>query len=245
MHFSTIAATGLLALAAFAPNTADAQPRPHGQAHKEDYKALGTEPFWSLTISQRTMKFDAPGRRPVTVPTPRVINGVAGEIYKTRRVSVNIVHKRCSDGMSDRTYPDTVQVTVDGRRYQGCGGDAAVAVPRNIVDGNWRVQTIAGRPAVPGTRPTLNFANGRVNGNTGCNSFNGDFRLDAGRLNAGPLATTRRACAGRLQNAQERDLIALLGERLSVSRNRAGKLVLTGRAGRTIVLEEERTPGRR
>jgi hypothetical protein len=24
--------------------------------------------------------------------------------------------------MSDRTYPDKVQVTVDGRRYDGCGG---------------------------------------------------------------------------------------------------------------------------
>ena len=24
--------------------------------------------------------------------------------------------------MSDRTYPDKVQVTVDGRRFNGCGG---------------------------------------------------------------------------------------------------------------------------
>lgn len=245
MHFPTLAAAGLLTFAALTPGTVDAQPRPQGQPHAGSYKALGTEPFWSLTITQRTMTFEAPGRRAVAVSTPRVINGVAGEIYKTRRINVNIVHKRCSDGMSDRTYPDTVQVTVDGRRYQGCGGDAAVAVPRNIVDGDWRVQTIAGRPAVPGTRPTVSFENGRITGNTGCNSFNGNFRLDAGRLNAGPLATTRRGCAGRLQNAQERDLIALLGERLSVSRNRAGKLVLTGRAGRTIVLDEQRTPGRR
>lgn len=238
MHISTIAAAGLLTLAALTPAKAEAQARP--QAPAGTYKALGTEPFWALTITPQTLKFETPGGRPVSVPTPRVIHGFAGDIYKTRRIDVNIVHKRCSDGMSDNTYPDTVQVTVDGRRYEGCGGTPAVALPRSVVDGSWRVQSIAGRPVVPGTRVTMNFADGRVTGNTGCNSFNGSFRLEGGRLNAGPLATTRRACMGRLQNAQERDLLALMGERLSVSRNRAGKLVMTGRGGRTIVLEPER-----
>jgi len=51
-----------------------------------------------------------------------VIHGIAGEIYRTRRIDVNIVHARCNDGMSDRVYPDKVQVTVDGRRFNGCGG---------------------------------------------------------------------------------------------------------------------------
>jgi uncharacterized membrane protein len=35
---------------------------------------------------------------------------------------VNIVHAQCSDGMSDWAYPDKVQVTVDGTRFNGCGG---------------------------------------------------------------------------------------------------------------------------
>lgn len=245
MHISTIAAAGLLTLAALTPAQANAQARSQEHVRPGTYKALGTEPFWALTIDQRTMKFERPDGRPVTVPTPRVIHGFAGDIYKTRRIDVNIVHKRCSDGMSDNTYPDTVQVTVDGRRYEGCGGTPAVAVPRSVVDGSWRVQTIGGRPVVNGTRVTMRFDNGRVSGNTGCNSFSGTFRLDNGRLNTGPLATTKRACMGRFQNAQERDLLALMGERLSVSRNRTGKLVMTGRGGRTIVLEPEREPGRR
>ena len=39
---------------------------------------------------------------------------------------MNIVHRQCSDGMSDRTYPDTVHVRVDGRqRYRGCGAPIA------------------------------------------------------------------------------------------------------------------------
>jgi uncharacterized membrane protein len=51
-----------------------------------------------------------------------VIIGIAGEIYQTPRINVNIVHGACSDGMSDRVYPDKVQVTVDGRQVNGLGG---------------------------------------------------------------------------------------------------------------------------
>ena len=87
-----------------------------------EYRALGTEPFWNLTIDPQQMIFTRPDAPPVAQPTPPVIVGFAGEIYRTPRINVNIVHAQCSDGMSDRTYPDKVQVTVDGRRYEGCGG---------------------------------------------------------------------------------------------------------------------------
>ncbi|MES2445155.1 MAG: META domain-containing protein [Pseudomonadota bacterium] len=205
------------------------------------YRAAGTEPFWSLTIDARTMKFEAPGARSVTVPTPKVIHGFAGEIYQTRRIGVNTVHKACSDGMSDRTYPDTVQVTVDGRRYEGCGGTPAGEQARSAIDGSWRIETIAGRPAVRGTSVTVAFNGTRMNGNTGCNSFSGNYRLDRGFLSAGPLITTRRACT-RFTNAQEQSLLGLFGQRLSVSSTRNGKLVMTGRGG-TLVLA--RAPARR
>jgi len=86
------------------------------------YRAIGTEPFWGLLIDEHDVTFTQPDAQPVRQPTPQVIHGFAGEIYQTPRINVNIVHGRCSDGMSDRTYPDKVQVTVDGRRFSGCGG---------------------------------------------------------------------------------------------------------------------------
>ena len=86
------------------------------------YHAVGTEPFWNLLIDERNLTFVRPDAQPITQPTPRVIVGFAGEIYQTPRINVNIVHARCSDGMSDRVYPDKVQVTVDGRQFNGCGG---------------------------------------------------------------------------------------------------------------------------
>ncbi|MDP9085490.1 MAG: hypothetical protein M3N02_01830 [Pseudomonadota bacterium] len=87
------------------------------------YHALGTEPGWSLSISALVMRFSGPyGQNPVSEPTPRVIHGFAGEIYRGQRINVNIVHGRCTDGMSDRVYPDSVQLGVDGKSFKGCGG---------------------------------------------------------------------------------------------------------------------------
>ena len=86
------------------------------------YRAIGTEPFWNLLIDERDLTFTQPDAQPIRQPRPNVIIGIAGEIYQTPRINVNIVHAQCSDGMSDRTYPDKVQVTVDGRRFEGCGG---------------------------------------------------------------------------------------------------------------------------
>ena len=86
------------------------------------YHAVGTEPFWNLLIDEHNLTFVLAGSPPLAQPTPRVIHGVAGEIYHSQRINVNIVHGACSDGMSDRTYPDSVRVVVDGHQFKGCGG---------------------------------------------------------------------------------------------------------------------------
>ena len=89
------------------------------------YVAVGTEPFWRLTINEQEMVFteaNAPGVQ-IMQPTPKVIVAFAGEVYQSQRIGVNIVHGRCNDGMSDRVYPDRVQVRVDGRAFEGCGGE--------------------------------------------------------------------------------------------------------------------------
>ena len=86
------------------------------------YHGVGTEPFWNLLIDEHDITFVQPDAQPIKQSTPKVIVGIAGEIYQTPRINVNIVHAKCSDGMSDRIYPDKVQVTIDGKRFEGCGG---------------------------------------------------------------------------------------------------------------------------
>ncbi len=230
MRVSMFAAASLIALAAL---PAAAQPG--------TYTARGTEPFWSLTIGARTMTFTAPGRRTVSVPTPRVIHGFAGEIWQSKRLSVSTRHAECSDGMSDRTYPDTVTVIVDGRNYKGCGGEPRAEAPHGAaIDGSWRIEALYGRPVSPQTSPTVTFRSGRMSGNASCNHFSASYRFERGKLVAGPIASTRKFCALRVQNVQDSTVTRLFEKPLSVSRNRAGKLVLTSPEGTTMTLAPTR-----
>ena len=107
----------VLSLAAIMTGCLPAPPPPPAPYH-----ALGTEPFWSLIIDDREVTFIPSEGAQVRQARPTAIIGVAGEIYQTPRINVNVVHARCSDGMSDRVYPDRVQVNIDGRQFNGCGG---------------------------------------------------------------------------------------------------------------------------
>jgi heat shock protein HslJ len=115
------AASSLLAAAALAA----AQPQP--------YKMIGTEPFWSLAVTGRTMTFELMDMPKVVQKTPRAMKTRYGRLYWTRRIQVAIVENQpCSDGMSDYIYRDDVKVTVDGRAFIGCGG------PRHLPKGGSR-----------------------------------------------------------------------------------------------------------
>ena len=232
MRVSIIAAASLLGLAAL-PSAAQAQPGP--------YVARGTEPFWSLTIGARTMRFEAPDRPTVTVTKPKPAHGFAGDTYRTGRLTVNIVHRACSDGMSDRTYPDSVTVFVGRRAYKGCGGEAREAGPGRVaIEGSWRIESLHGRPVAPTTSPSVTFRDGRMSGNASCNRFTGSYRFERGRLTAGPLAGTKMFCSQRVQNVQESTILGLFGERLTVRSERGGKLVLTNdRGAAAMVLAPE------
>lgn len=94
------------------------------------YRALGTEPFWSLDIGAKTIIFDHMDQSKVRQATPKFRKTKYGRVYWTRRISVAIIaNQRCSDGMSDFVYRDDVTVTVDGKKFRGCGG------PRHLPPG--------------------------------------------------------------------------------------------------------------
>lgn len=207
----------------------------HAQSNADPYRATGTEPFWSATIDSQSLRFEAAGARPLIVPKPRPIVGFNGERYETRRLTIDITHVVCSDGMSDRRYQDTVTVTANGRSWRGCGGSFTQGQV-SAIEGSWRVISINGRPTLDRNPATVRFDGDRISGSTGCNRFNGTFRFDRGRVTAGALATTRRACLAPAANDQEREVLGFFSQRASVSRGTRGRLVLTARSGGTMVL---------
>jgi len=138
--------------------------------------------------------------------------------------------------MSDREFPERVMVTVGRRTVHGCGGDPIVTPARvPVIEGKWLIETIDGHALHRGRPASINFVDGRISGNSGCNGFGGSYRFARGTLTAGPLISTKMACLGPVM-IEEQAIFQLLGRPLSVSSNRAGKLVLSAGGARTMVL---------
>lgn len=199
-------------------------PNPPGSV----YRAIGTEPFWDMTIDERRMVFTDRGNNvSVTQATPKVIVGFAGEIYQTPRLGVNIVHMQCSDGMSDRVYPDRVEVDVDGRRYNGCGGGAVA--PASLAGTNWRVAAVNGRPTPAGGPFFMQFEGARMSAKLGCNGLGADYEQSANVLDLGPVMGTKMACPDMSFEIQGG---TILGQPMTMNWSGGDRLTLSNAAGR-------------
>jgi heat shock protein HslJ len=186
------------------------------------YRALGTEPFWSVTVAGGRMTYAAPDADGFSVVAPPRDGGRD----ETARLTLAITHRRCGDGMSDRVYPDTVTATVDGRTLHGCGG--APLAPETLAGTNWSVVGIDG-DAVRGDAYVLRFEDERLSGRAGCNSFGGPYHVEGDTLTAGPLMATRMACPGA-RMTHERNAMRVLGGPVRIDRD-GDTMVLSGSGG--------------
>jgi heat shock protein HslJ len=94
-------------------------------------------------------------------------------------------------------------------------------------------QDVNGVP-VAGPKPlTLRFEGGRASGSAGCNSFSGSYQASEGRLEFGPLATTRMACTPDIME-QEQRFLAILAATRSISRYGNGSVSLIAPDGRAV-----------
>lgn len=119
------------------------------------------------------------------------------------------------------------------------GGEAAAAaaeVPADMaaVAGTWIASEINGAATDEKVVSWLKLSDaGRAQGQGGCNSFSGTYKLENGTLTFGPLASTRRACP-ETQMSQEQRFFAALGA-VKAARLESGDLVLTDLAGEPLV----------
>ena len=202
----------------------------------DPYRAVGTEPFWSLDINPQSMRFQAMDGRAIVEDTPQAQQNYGGDYYRGRRIEVNIVHQSCSDGMSDRVYPDQVQVRVDGREWRGCGaparsfntdwdGGTAPGYDRDPYDSgagygdgyssagmlartNWRVVRLNGA-ATPASGYYLNFLPDRLQAKFGCNDLSASYREQRGDLVVDQIASTRMACPDIASETRGSNILAV------------------------------------
>lgn len=191
------------------------------------YRAVGTEPFWGLTITERELIFEDPdGATRVVEPTPRPARGAGNEAYQTPRLNVNVVHAQCNDGMSDRIYPDKVEVTANGRSFKGCGGPAAAPVILAVT--NWTPVAVNGQKTPNSTGYYIKFDDEELTARFGCNRLTSDYDLTFDTLTAGPVGGAKTACQ---EMSFESQASAILSRPMRIIYRKGDRVTLANSAG--------------
>ena len=95
----------------------------------------------------------------------------------------------------------------------------AMAQEASIADSRWSLSESSFEPSELKGRvrpPSLQFSGDRLSANSGCNLANGAFKIERGRLQVGPMASTRRACQGPIGEFEHR-FFALLAANPTVA----------------------------
>lgn len=86
------------------------------------FTAGGNEPGWTLDVESRKLLFHTMNGDSVKVNLPPANpNTDTLKVYTTPAITVSIRNTVCSDDMSGLMHPNTVQVKVKDKTYQGCG----------------------------------------------------------------------------------------------------------------------------
>ena len=89
-----------------------------------------------------------------------------------------------------------------------CGGSS----PNDLAGTTWVLTGFNQNRPIEGTQLTIEFEDGQVSGNTGCNLYSGSYQVNGEAISFGALAWTERGCVdpeGVMQ--QERTYMELLG----------------------------------
>ncbi|WP_313809393.1 membrane-like protein [Sphingobium sp.] len=87
----------------------------------DHYRAIGTEPFWAVTVRGSTVTLERPDKAPIRYTVSRHGDGKAIR-YLGDGFSMVLTEGPCSDGMSDAIWSDRVAVAFGEGTLNGCGG---------------------------------------------------------------------------------------------------------------------------
>ena len=218
MKFAFVLATPVLLLT----GAASAQPA------RDSYRASGTTPDWNLQIDRSLIRYVGDrGQTRIVAPDPVARPSFNGMRYVTTRITVDVTYARCIDARG-QAFHDRVTVTYGRRTVRGCGGER-LAPPLALTGTRWMIASLDGRPVRTARTTDIRFTASRVQGNAGCNSFGGAYRLAGDRLSAGQVISTKMACVGPGMDVEGRffDIIA----NAQVARSGADAITLRGQGG--------------
>ena len=87
----------------------------------------------------------------------------------------------------------TVLITIFTIMMSACVGGSPASEP-NLEDTTWLLMTYNDTRPIDGTQPTIQFEDGQVSGNAGCNSYGGSYQVKGDAISFEALFNTEMAC---------------------------------------------------
>lgn len=172
------------------------------------FRASGTEPFWSLEISEYLVVFKTPTdsiKLPHVQPIMAQDSNVKRYAIETESttMTIQIAQGDCINDMSGKVSPYSVTIRskrgVDEavQRFEGCGHYVTDYRLHDI----WVLESLAGKTISKADfskefpRMEIKAAENTFTGFAGCNRMNGTLFFEKGVLRFTEVATTRMMCA--------------------------------------------------
>lgn len=196
------------------------------------FKAQGNEPAWQLTITTSSLELTQ-GYDQQAQLFSKVEQLQAGKVVitagKNKELSTLLTPKTCHDSMSGMPFPWQVEVKVDGKKLQGCGGD-----PLELLLGEWQIEDINGAGIIDNSHLTMTFdEEGRVYGSASCNRYSSNYELTGENLTFSYSLATKMACPEALMN-QEQKFLEVFNAINKFDIDATGALILKSHDGKTL-----------
>ena len=112
-----------------------------------------------------------------------------------------------------------------------CGGGSSASI-----QGEWKLVSYNQIPAAPDVDTSIEFKDGQLSGNVGCNNFGGGYSVSGDSITFDPIATTEMFCEGPIGD-QELGTYAMLQGSVKFELN-GSKLILTSEDGKSVLVLE-------
>jgi hypothetical protein len=192
-------------------------------------QARGEAPGWRLTVTPGRIVFATDDE---AVFVSEVNAGAAvprqGRIAG-QRIVVDTSLQPCA--LSSGAFSQTVRVTVDGRAFNGCGGEQSREV--SVATGTWTILSVNGRPTPVVGAFDARFDRRQLTLRLGCGQLTAPYTLAGRVLSAGTVSKSAAPCADpSFEQGAEKALalpfaVESIGSEQLILRNALGTLNLS------------------
>jgi heat shock protein HslJ len=117
-----------------------------------------------------------------------------------------------------------------------CAATAPVGPPPSLSGTSWMVTSVDGYSTGRSAELTADFTvDGRINGDSGCNSYSGPYIQTGSTVRIGELLSTRRACVDDDRQRLETRMLRIMQGSNRIEHERDGRISLHGESGSVML----------